>query len=170
MAKRKGIAAAAAAALAEAGETDAAAGVAASDGEQLALAPELAPEVRGPGRPAGALSRRTRDFLAFLDARPDLEMPGVFLARAYSRPVEEMLKELRLADTEENRLWAAEKRLDAAKALAPYVHERRPLAVSVEDKHTLELVLRDERAIQGPTIDHQAMVFDVLGGGDENAG
>lgn len=132
-------------------------------GGQLALAADLAPAPRSAGRPKGAASKRTREFLSYLEARPDLVLPGVFLAETYSRPVEELLIELGLANTAENRMWAAERRLDAAKALAPYVHERRPIAVSIDDKYTVELVVRDARTQPATALPGRGMrILDVI--------
>jgi hypothetical protein len=83
--------------------------------------------------------------------------------------------------TAESLRWAEDQRADAAKALAPYVHERRPVAVSIQDKRTIELVVREGaplpaeggsggrdggfRAV-GETAG--AIVLDVIGGEDAN--
>jgi hypothetical protein len=58
---------------------------------QPALLPEVAADgARGPGRPSGALSRKTRDFIAYLEARPDYEPPGLWLAKRYMRTAREI--------------------------------------------------------------------------------
>lgn len=137
MARKRGRAAATAAAMAETREA-----LAAEAAEQPPLLPEVAPggEARGRGRPAGSMNRRTADFVRYLGAA-GCELPGVHLARAYSLPVTQMLEELGLPDTSENRRWAVERQDEAARALLPYVHERRPVAVQVSTDKPIAIVM-----------------------------
>lgn len=136
--KRRGTAAATAKAMAETREAMAA------DAAPLqpALLPEAAPAggPRGRGRPAGAINRKTADFIRYLGAS-GLQLPGVHLARAYSASIEEMLQELGLENTADNRRWAAERQDEAARALLPYVHERRPVAVQVSGDRPIAIVM-----------------------------
>jgi hypothetical protein len=141
-------------------ETAAAGPPSAAEPVEPALLPEVVEPVRR-GRPTGALSRRTRDFLAYLDARPDLELPGIWLARRFSAPVETILAEVGLPNTPEHRRWADEQRQDAAKALAPYVHERRPQALQLEDRRTISLTVQALDAAGAPVEDALAGEIDL---------
>lgn len=112
------------------------------DPEQPELFPEIIEPERKAGRPAGSVSLRTRDFLDYLDKMPDFELPGLWLAKRYSSDVTEILRECGLAENDKNRQWADNQRQDAAKALAPYVHERRPQAVEVDDRRAMKVTVQ----------------------------
>lgn len=88
---------------------------------------------RGRGRPKGARNRRTTDLVKFMAAR-GYRSPAEVLAETYSMPVEALAKELHCGKADAFKL-----QLDAAKALAPYLHQRQPIAVDLEAKGDLSL-------------------------------
>lgn len=88
---------------------------------------------RGRGRPKGARNRRTTDLVRFLAAR-GYRSPAEVLAETCSMPVEMLAKELDCGKADAFKL-----QLDAAKALAPYLHQRQPIAVDLEAKGDLSL-------------------------------
>jgi hypothetical protein len=89
--------------------------------------------VRG-GRPKGARNKRTEAWLEFLDAR--YRSPLVVLAEAWSRPVDVLQAELGCT-----RLEAYALQQQAAIASAPYWHAKQPLALQVEGKGVVQLIL-----------------------------
>jgi hypothetical protein len=114
-------------------------------GEQLPLLPaalaeataaEAAGEVarRGPGRPPGARNRRTDEWVDYLLGR--YRSPLVVLAETYSRPVEVLAAEL--GCTRED---AFKIQIEAASRLAPYLHQKQPLAVNVNAQGVVQLVI-----------------------------
>ncbi len=115
--------------------------------EQLTLGevpPAAAP--RGPGRPVGALNRKTRvlgDYLAAMGCEPAL-----ILARAATRSIDETVKELGCT-----KLEAEEMRLDAAESLMPYVHGKMPTEQLQSDERlpmlVIEGVAKAVQAVEG---------------------
>lgn len=91
---------------------------------------------RGPGRPPGARNKRTEAWVRHILSR--YRSPLEFLAETYSRPVGELVLELGCKPAE-----AFEIQRKAAEGLAPYVHQRQPLAVEVDAKGVVQLVLGD---------------------------
>lgn len=81
-----------------------------------AAAPAPAEGARGPGRPAGAMNRRTKDLIDYLLVGRGFQHPAVVLAETYSRPVEVLAKELSCTKLEAFRLQQA-----AAEGLLPYL-------------------------------------------------
>lgn len=116
-----------------------------ADPEQLALLP-LAPAPgeqlgeggqvvrRGPGRPAGARNKSTLAMLEYLQSR--YQSPLVALAETYSRPVEELARDL-ACDRED----AFKVQVEAMKASLPYWHQKQPMAVQIDSKGTVTLVI-----------------------------
>lgn len=111
------------------------AGTGARAAEQLALLPSAsavedasaddeAAERSGPGRPPGSRNKRTQDWVDFIGAR--YRSPLLFLAETFTRPVELLARELGTTKLEAFKL-----QVDAAKNLAPFVHQKQPLAVQV---------------------------------------
>jgi len=92
------------------------------------------PQVRGPGRPKGSRNKRTDEWVDYLlrGRRP----PLLVLAETYSRPVDQLAKELSITKGEAFKL-----QLLAAKELAPYVHQKQPLAVQVDARGVVTLVI-----------------------------
>jgi hypothetical protein len=93
------------------------------------------PSVGKGGRPAGARNRRTQEWVDFIGAR--YRSPLVVLAEIYSRPVEDLAKALGC-----KKLEAFQLQLEAAKQLAPYLHQKLPLAVEFEGKNLIALTLQ----------------------------
>jgi hypothetical protein len=119
--------------LLEMGPTQAAGGSPA----QLSLLPSavVEPVARsGPGRPAGAVNKRTLDMAAYIRAR--YPSPLVFLAEAYSRPVARLAEELGI-----DKHKAFQLQLAAAEKLAPYVEQKQPMAVQVNAAGEVTLVI-----------------------------
>ena len=108
------------------------------------------PQVRGPGRPKGSRNKRTDEWVDYLlrGRRP----PLLVLAETYSRPVDQLADELSITKGEAFKL-----QLLAAKELAPYVHQKQPLAIQVDERGVVRLVIeggllgRREAAGEGKT-------------------
>lgn len=128
-----------AAAEAVAGETGG--GPPGAEAEQLELLPLPLDSAGAPttggrgGRPAGSRNRRTAEWIDWLLGRH--RSPLEVLAAAYSLPVEELARRLGC-----DRLEAFRVQMDAAKALAPYLHQRLPIAVQV-DQRSVHLVIQE---------------------------
>ncbi|PWR24972.1 hypothetical protein [Zavarzinia aquatilis] len=98
------------------------------------LAAEVAPDAppapagggRG-GRPKGAKNKRTEDWVNFILGR--YRSPLVGLAEVFSRPVGELAKELGCKPLE-----AFQLQLRAMDILAPYLHQRLPQAIQIDNK------------------------------------
>lgn len=106
---------------------------------------------RGPGRPAGAPNKRTTAWVEYL--LNQYSSPLVVLAETYSRPVNELAKELGCDRESAYRLQIA-----AAQALAPYLHQKQPLAVQIDAKGVVHLTI------------HRAPVATVGAGAGPGAG
>jgi len=119
------------------------------ESEQLALLPLSAPGTdvqatgrdklvaqkrKGPGRPAGSRNKRTKEWQEFIlkQHRSPLEV----LASVYSRPLEDLAKELGCKNLEAFKL-----QLQAARELAPYVHQKQPQAIQMEGSGAVALQL-----------------------------
>jgi hypothetical protein len=76
------------------------------------------------GRPAGARNKRTQEWVSYILGQ--YRSPLVVLAETYSRPVAELAAELGC-----DKLEAFKAQQAAAAALAPYLHQRQPMAVEV---------------------------------------
>jgi len=113
--------------------------------EQLALLPtenlrsdlqagdEVAERV-GAGRPPGSKNKRTAEWTDYILSRH--VSPLVFLAQTYSRPTGDLADELVCKKEDAFRIQIA-----AAKELAPYVHQKQPVAVEVSASGVVQLVL-----------------------------
>ena len=116
---------------------------------QLGLLPEAegepsstASEGQGagkPGRPEGARNKRTEEWTSFILA--NYRSPLIFLAETYSRPAKVLAAEIG-CDVDE----ALKIQVDAAKNLAPYVHQKQPMAVQVDSRGIVRLVIEDPNA------------------------
>jgi hypothetical protein len=93
---------------------------------------------RGGGRPPGAKNKRTEEWATYILSR--YRSPLIALAEIYSRPVHELARDL---DCEA--LDALKVQRDAAAALAPYIHQRMPQAVHIDERRVGVLVLGDFR-------------------------
>ena len=100
-----------------------------------------------PGRPAGSLNRRTEDFANYI--LTNFTSPLIGMAQTYSRPVEELAKDLGCDLLEAHKL-----QLDCMKALAPYVHQKMPVAVQgVGDAMPMLVVVAPEVGAQLGVLD-----------------
>ncbi len=96
--------------------------------EQLPLMPVAAAseeERPRPGRPAGSVARATAEWRRLMLER--YRSPLIVMAEAYSRPVEELARELRCT-----RLEAFQVQQRAAAELAPFLHSKMPIAIQGE--------------------------------------
>jgi len=98
---------------------------------------------RGPGRPPGATNRRTQDWVDYILAR--YRSPLIVLAEMFSRPVGQLAKELDCTRAEALRYQIA-----AAKELAPYVHAKMPVAVQIDGKGVVQLVIETVGEVAKP--------------------
>lgn len=119
--------------------------VAARAAEQLSLLPtpaaaaDLAADDEGarrsgPGRPPGSRNRRTEEWVEYLLRRYSSPLIGLF--ETFSRPVEQLAAELGCT-----KLEAFKEQRAALEAALPYVHQKLPLAVSIDAKTHATLVL-----------------------------
>jgi hypothetical protein len=111
-------------------------------------------QVRRAGRPKGATNKRTgvwRDYLLSRYAHP-LEV----LAQTYSRPVEALAAELGCSRKE-----AFDSQIRAAAELAPYIESKMPVAVAVDARGVIQLVINGSEAAAGAIIDAEG--GEVLG-------
>lgn len=88
----------------------------------------------GPGRPAGSRNKSTQEWVDFIVTR--YRSPLLFLAETYTRPVEQLAAELGC-----DRETAFKHQREAAAGLAPYLHQKQPLAVTVDAKGVVQLVI-----------------------------
>lgn len=146
--RKEGLAAAVDALMGQTGQTQGRAeALAAMRAEQLALLPspvaiedaaagDEQAQRRGPGRPAGSRNRSTNDWVDFIAAR--YRSPLLFLAETFTRPAAQLAAELGC-----DRLEAFKLQVTAAKELAPYMHQKQPVAVAIsaEGEVTLHLVM-----------------------------
>lgn len=89
---------------------------------------------RGAGRPPGAKNRRTQEMADYLLSR--YQSPLVALAETYSRNVRDLAKELAC-----DKLEAFKLQIAAAKELAPYLHQKLPIAIDTGEKGLIHLTI-----------------------------
>lgn len=94
---------------------------------------------RAPGRPQGSVNKRTAEWVEYIETR--YRSPLIFLAEAFNRPAIALAAELGCEPLEAFKL-----QVDAAKNLAPYLHQKQPLAVQVDGKGVVHLILEDPNA------------------------
>ena len=100
------------------------------DLDALALPP------RKGGRPKGAMNLKTRDLMRMMELR-GFRDPLLFLADVYSRPVEDLAKDLGGMSKPD----AFALQIKAAEAVAPYVHAKRtPTAPLVPKAPTVVMI------------------------------
>lgn len=95
-------------------------------------------ERAGPGRPAGSRNKRTTEWTDYILSRH--RSPLLFLAETYTRPVEDLARELGCKLEE-----AFKHQITAAKELAPYVHQKQPVALQVDQHNVVQLVVEAPR-------------------------
>jgi hypothetical protein len=114
------------------------------EGEQLpllepeAIAPEEAERRRAGivGRPPGSRNKRTQQWVDFILA--NFESPLITLAKIYTSDTAALAR--KLACTLEDALRI---KISAAKELAPYLHQKQPIAVQVSSAGTVTLVIEE---------------------------
>ncbi len=125
-----------------------------ADGEQLSLLPGEAVEGRKPGRPAGSQNASTKEWQKYLLGRygSPLEKLAIIVAMPLQQAAEELGCKL---------VEAHDRQVEAAKALAPYIHQRLPQAVelSADGDVVLNLVLGG--AQQQVQQDAEGMVLEI---------
>jgi hypothetical protein len=110
--------------------------------EQPALAPDLAPPPAriGPGRPAGAGNRATREWVRVL-----IEKHGSPLERLLeiaSKPLDALREELRC-----DRLEAFDRQMTCLKEALPYLHQRLPQSIQVDGAPLMPVMIAVSGAI-----------------------
>jgi hypothetical protein len=133
--------------------------------EQLAMLPEA--EKRGPGKPAGARNRRTDEMVRYLNTFG--QGPLVGLAKVVNAIRFHDQGELAgMPDFTELARALGMKRSDAAAFwrscavdLAPYMHQKLPVAIDVTGDSSGSLVVVNLGAVQG---DPETDLGDLLGG------
>ena len=112
---------------------------------------------RGPGRPPGARNRRPEDLAAEVEARfGNGVLRGYALATMDAEDLAARLGCTVLEAIQEQRLWLA--------VVAPYVHQRQPLAVNVAGALPL-LVMADPRSFVAPA-DVQGEIEEIQAVGE----
>jgi hypothetical protein len=107
-----------------------------ADGPQQAeLLPDAAPP-RPVGRPTGSRNRRTQEWADFLLARHG-RSPLEVLAEIAVTPTAELARELGC-----DRIDALDRRMRAAAELAPYLHQKQPVAVQTDGAPITPLVVQ----------------------------
>lgn len=92
-------------------------------------------EKRGRGRPKGSKNKRTEDWTEYL--LNNYRSPLIMFAETYSRPTAALALELCCTLEEAFKI-----QMDAAKQLAPYVHQKLPQAIEIEgDKGLINLTM-----------------------------
>ncbi len=91
------------------------------DGEGALM---IAEARKGPGRPPGALNKRTADMVAYLRAR--YRDPLTMLAETYSRSAKALALELGCTLLEAFKLQQ-----EAVRLMLPYMHSKQPIAVDL---------------------------------------
>ncbi|RWG44138.1 hypothetical protein [Mesorhizobium sp.] len=146
----------------------------AAGGEQLALIPDAKPraqpaagassgEASGRGRPQGARNRRTDEMVRYLNTFGSGPLVG--LARVVNLirwgddgmpDFADLAKALGMKKKEAAMFWR-----DCARELAPYMHQKLPIAVDVTGDSAGSLVVVNLGAVQG---DPDTDLGDLLGG------
>lgn len=91
------------------------------------------PGHRGPGRPPGARNKRTEEWTEYILSRH--KSPLVFLAEQYTKSLKELVEELKCDPLDARKL-----QVQAARDLAPYVHQKQPVAMEIEGKGRVLLI------------------------------
>lgn len=90
---------------------------------------------RGRGRPKGSKNKRTEDWTEYL--LNNYRSPLIMFAETYSRPTAALALELACTLEEAFKI-----QMDAAKQLAPYVHQKLPQAIEIDtDKGLVNLTV-----------------------------
>lgn len=109
-------------------------GAAAEAGGEVGGQPAEPSGPRGPGRPPGARNKRTDKLVEYIMANH--KSPLVWLAEQYTQDPVELARRLQCKPIEAYKLQVV-----AAKELAPYTNQKRPVAVEVDQKGVVQLVI-----------------------------
>jgi hypothetical protein len=104
---------------------------------------------RGAGRPAGSINRNTKEWREYILQR--YQSPLIAMAETYSRPTEVLAKELGCS-----KLEAFNLQQKAAADLAPYVHQKMPMAIEAGEGGLINLIINTgspEKTTDFPTIE-----------------
>lgn len=113
-----------------------------------------------PGRPPGARNKRTQEWVDYLLSR--YRSPLIALAELYSRPVQELAGELGLKHPNFDQLVELLRlQVFAAKELAPYLHQKQPMAVQVDQRGVVQLVLEGGPAPAMPAPGGEGVVLEA---------
>lgn len=127
-------------------------------GEQLALLPldrveGTAATRRGAGRPPGAKNKRTEEWTDWLLSNYRSPLEG--LAQACSMSVRDLAELLSCKPLEAYKL-----QIEAAKALAPYLHQKQAVAVDLKSKNLVQLVIGELPELDGEGGEGDIVVLD----------
>ena len=109
---------------------------------------------RGPGRPAGSRNRRTQDWVDYILAK--YPSPLEALASCYARSVDVLMAELKCSRLDAYKIQQA-----AAANLAPYIHQKQPMAMQIEGKGMVQLIIQgvdDDADLAG--LDDESVVIE----------
>lgn len=115
---------------------------------------------RGPGRPAGSRNKRTEEWVDYILGR--YRSPLVVLAETYSRPVQELAKELGCTKAE-----AFDRQQAAARAILPYVHQEQPKALQLDGRGMMQLVIETGDYGEVEAADDGSIVLEAVAGPGE---
>jgi hypothetical protein len=110
---------------------------------------------RGPGRPPGARNRSTLAMLEYLQGQ--YRSPLVALAETYSRTVDDLVGELGC-----KKLEAINLQVEAMKASLPYWHAKQPVAVQIDGKGLVTLIIENAVAAGGEAGDGALLIEGQL--------
>ena len=126
-----------------------------SKATQDMLADDKRAERRGPGRPAGSKNKSTDDWVRFISH--NYRSPLLFLADSYTRPLAVLAAELGC-----DLLDAFKIQVAAAKELAPYLHQKQPVAVQIDASGVISLIIETGApALADPQLGGGALVIDA---------
>ncbi len=105
-------------------------------------------ERAGPGRPQGALNRKTQAFREYVLARAHGEHPVDGLIEAYNRPVHDLARELGCTPLE-----AFKAQMDARRVVLEYVEGKMPVSVNVNGAGIIPVFFGDLGQDHGATLE-----------------
>lgn len=131
-------------------------------------AKRVSPSGRGRGRPPGAKNKNTEAWRNYLLSR--YASPLEVLASIASRPLPDLMAELMeysdtkaLTKTDYERVVELLKiQLGAAKELAPYLHQKQPMAIDTGDKGLVNLFIGDVSVGSVATSEATDLTLDII--------
>lgn len=130
--------------------------------------PSSAGAGRSPGRPKGAKNKSTEEWRNYLLSR--YSSPLIALAETYSRSIDQLAVELGYINkitgecnaTPAQRLEILKVQLQCVKELAPYVHQKQPMAIDAGEGGLMQLVINTGSVTQNQVDDAGAMDLDFI--------